>query len=120
MGVLDKFLDAIKLNDDYDDDGFLDDDLLDEEEDDDFLDDDFDEKPKKKFFDKFSKKKESDDNDDFDDVEEKTVKTVPKQASAPKQTSPARNSISSPKSLRLYSRFAPSVLCRDSICPVLS
>ena len=54
MGVLDKFLDAIKLNDDYDDDGFLDDDLLDEEEDDDFLDDDFDEKPKKKFFDKFS------------------------------------------------------------------
>ena len=23
MGVLDKFLDAIKLNDDYDDDGFL-------------------------------------------------------------------------------------------------
>lgn len=49
MGVLDKFLDAIKLNDDYDDDGFLDDDLLDEEEDDDFLDDDFDEKPKKKF-----------------------------------------------------------------------
>lgn len=57
MGVLDKFLDAIKLNDDYDDDGFLDDDLLDEEEDDDFLDDDFDEKPKKKFFDKFSKKK---------------------------------------------------------------
>ena len=45
MGVLDKFLDAIKLNDDYDDDdGFLDEDLLDEEDDgDDFLDDDFDE-----------------------------------------------------------------------------
>ena len=50
MGVLDKFLDAIKLNDDYDDDGFLDEDLLDEEDDgDDFLDDDFDDKPKKKF-----------------------------------------------------------------------
>lgn len=49
MGVLDKFLDAIKLNDDYDDDGFLDD-LLDEEEDDDFLDDDFDEKPKEEIF----------------------------------------------------------------------
>ena len=30
MGVLDKFLDAIKLNDDYDDDEFLDDDLLDD------------------------------------------------------------------------------------------
>ena len=93
MGVLDKFLDAIKLNDDYDDDGFLDDDLLDEEEDDDFLDDDFDEKPKKKFFDKFSKKKESDDNDDFDDVEEKAVKTAPKQASAPKQTASAPSKV---------------------------
>ena len=93
MGVLDKFLDAIKLNDDYDDDGFLDDDLLDEEEDDDFLDDDFDEKPKKKFFDKFSKKKESDDNDDYDDVEEKAVKTAPKQASAPKQTASAPSKV---------------------------
>ena len=50
MGVLDKFLDAIKLNDDYDDDGFLDDDLLDEEEDDDFLDDDFDRETKEEIF----------------------------------------------------------------------
>ena len=65
----------------------------DEEEDDDFLDDDFDEKPKKKFFDKFSKKKESDDNDDFDDVEEKAVKTAPKQASAPKQTASAPSKV---------------------------
>ena len=76
MGVLDKFLDAIKLNDDYDDDGFLDDDLLDEEDDEDFLDDDFNEKPKKKFFDKFSKKKEFDDNDDFDDAEEKQLRQL--------------------------------------------
>ena len=72
MGVLDKFLDAIKLNDDYDDDGFLDDDLLDEEDDEDFLDEDFDEKPKKKFFDKFSKKKEADEDDAFDEIEEKS------------------------------------------------
>ncbi len=61
MGVLDKFLDAIKLNDDYDDDELLDDSLLEDEDDydDDFLDedDDMEEKPKKKFFDKFSKKK---------------------------------------------------------------
>ena len=53
MGVLDKFLDAIKLNDDYDDDELLDDSLLEDEDDydDDFLDDDDDmeEKPKKKF-----------------------------------------------------------------------
>ncbi len=71
MSVLDKFLDAIKLNDDYDDE-FLDDNLLDDE-DDDFLDDedDLDEKPKKRFFDKFGKKKStSDDLDDYDLDEE--------------------------------------------------
>lgn len=66
MGVLDKFLDAIKLNDDYDDE-FLDDDLMDEDEDG-FLDDEMDEKPKKKFFEKFGKKKSAD--DDFDDFDE--------------------------------------------------
>ena len=32
MGVFDKFLDAIKLNDDYDDDDFLDDEFDDEAE----------------------------------------------------------------------------------------
>nr|WP_294678606.1 cell division protein SepF [uncultured Blautia sp.] len=71
MGVLDKFLDAIKLNDDYDDDELLDDSLLaeeDDEEEDDFLDDDMEEKPKKKFFEKFSKKKSEE--EDFDDLDE--------------------------------------------------
>ena len=70
MSVLDKFLDAIKLNDDFDDDEFLDEDLLDEEdEDDDFLDEE-DDRPKKKFFEKFTKKKSSDDDyDDFDEEE---------------------------------------------------
>ena len=50
MGVLDKLLDVVKLNDDYDDEDFLDDDILDDE--DDFLDDDDEEKPVKKFFQK--------------------------------------------------------------------
>lgn len=55
MGVLDKFLDAIKANDDYDDDEFLDDEF----------DDDFDdEKPKRRFF-----KKLEEDDDDLDDYE---------------------------------------------------
>ena len=36
MSVLDKLLDAVKLNDDYDEDDYLDDDLLDGD-DDDFL-----------------------------------------------------------------------------------
>ncbi|MGI6070608.1 MAG: cell division protein SepF [Blautia sp.] len=53
MGVLDKFLDAIKLNDDYDDDEFFDEDFEDDFEE--------DEKPRKKFFEKFKK------DDDFED-----------------------------------------------------
>lgn len=54
MSVLDKLLDAVKLNDDYDEDDYLDDDLLDSD-DDDFLDDDQEDKPVKKFFQKFLK-----------------------------------------------------------------
>ena len=68
MGVLDKFLDAIKLNDDYDDDEFLDEDL-DGADDDDFLDDEEEARSKKKFFEKFTKKKSSD--DEFDDMMKK-------------------------------------------------
>ena len=64
MSVLDKLLDAVKLNDEYDEDDYLDDDLLDSE-DDEFLDDDQEEKPVKKFFQKFSRK--ADDEDDLDD-----------------------------------------------------
>ena len=87
MGVLDKFLDAIKLNDDYDDDELLDDSILEEEDDyeDDFLDedDDMEEKTKKKFFEKFSKKK-NEEEDSFldDDPEEEPVKPVTAKASA--------------------------------------
>ena len=56
MGVFDKFLDIMKLNDDeYDDDDFYDDD---------FEDDDFDEKPHRSIF--GNKKSRSDDFDDFD------------------------------------------------------
>ena len=85
MGVLDKFLDAIKLNDDYDDDGFLDDDLLEGEDDEDFLDDDFEDKPKKKFFDKFTKKKDYSEDEDFDDFDEKPLKSESRQTSSLKQ-----------------------------------
>ena len=73
MGFFDRFLDAIRLNDDYDDDDFLD-----EEEDD--YDDDYDEdeddeefeeeKPRKRFFDRFSKKNKADDYDDYDDEDD--------------------------------------------------
>ncbi|MDO4650851.1 MAG: cell division protein SepF [Eubacteriales bacterium] len=87
MGVLDKFLDAIKVNDDEE---LLDDDLMDE--DDDFLDDDMEEKPKKKFFERFAKKQSDDEEgglDDFsfneeDDIDEEPVKAKPAFRSAPK------------------------------------
>lgn len=56
MGILDKFLNVMKLNDDeYDDDDFFDDDFEEEEE-----------KPKKNFFKK--EKKYDDEEDDFDDI----------------------------------------------------
>ena len=59
MSVFDKLLDTIKLNDDdYDEDGYLDEDLMDDDEEGDFFDDDpMDDKPKKKFFEKFGRKK---------------------------------------------------------------
>lgn len=88
MGVLDKFLDAIKLNDDYDDDELLDDSILEDEDDfdDDFLDeddDDMEEKPKKKFFEKFSKKKAEEEDDFLDDEpEEEPVKAPVAKSSA--------------------------------------
>lgn len=79
MGFLDKFLDAVKVNDEYDDDDFLDD-----------VDDGFeDEKPKKRFFQKL----DDDFDDEYDDLPPaKNHKKAEKQAAAskpakhPKQT----------------------------------
>ncbi|MDD3338203.1 MAG: cell division protein SepF [Lachnospiraceae bacterium] len=80
MGLLDKFLDAIKLNDDYDDDEeFFDDD---EELEDDFE----DEKPKRRFF-----KKSNDSFDDYDDDEpiRKTVVKETKPKAKPVKAKPS-------------------------------
>ena len=76
MGVLDKFLDAIKVNDDYDDDEFLDDEFDDEFD---------DEKPKRRFF-----KKLEEDDDDLDDYEPRSYKKAEKQ-SAPKASKPFKS-----------------------------
>lgn len=64
MGVFDKFLDIMKLNDDdYDDDEFY-------EDDDEFYEDDYDQKPHR--YSLFGKKNTKDDNfDDFDMEEDK-------------------------------------------------
>ena len=86
MGVLDKFLDAIKLNDDYDDDEFLDDEY-----------DDFDEdKPRTKFFEKFQK---SDSEDDiYDDPQPKnSVKTQKPSGKPAKPASSKITPMRSPK-----------------------
>ena len=118
MSVLDKLLDAVKLNDDYDEDDFLDDDILDES-DDDFLDDDEEEKPVKKFFQKFGKKKE-DDYDEYDELddeeeEEPVQKFSPKSASSVsrvtpvKQEKPIRTSSSKITPMRSSRRSSQSV-----------
>nr|WP_296157330.1 cell division protein SepF [uncultured Blautia sp.] len=102
MSVLDKLLDAVKLNDDYDDDEFLDEDLLDDEEDD-FLDDE--EKPVKKFFQKFGKKKDDEDFDDYDDVDDEPEQQTSK--SAAKSVASARISVKQDKPVRTSSKITP-------------
>lgn len=82
MDVLGKFLNAIKLNDNIDeDDDYLDDSLMDD--DDDFLDDEIEERPKKKFFEKFARKSD-DDMDDMDylDEDDDEEEEVPVKASS--------------------------------------
>ena len=103
MSVLDKLLDAVKLNDDYDEDDYLDDDLLDGD-DDDFLDEDREDKPVKKFFQKFSKKSEEDDS------ASKSI-SVPKTTF--KQDKPARTSskITPMRSSRKGSQAANMEVC---------
>lgn len=83
MGVLDKFLDAIKVNDDYDDDEFLDDEF----------DDDFDdEKPKRRFF-----KKLEEDDDDLDDYEPRR-RAVKQPAPKAAKTAKPQKTVKSPSS----------------------
>lgn len=80
MGVLDKFLDAIKLNDDYgDEEDYLNDDLDEDEEDDTFLDEDEESRPKKSFFQKFSMKR--DPEEDIPEEEEEAPGTGTSSAS---------------------------------------
>ena len=85
MGLLDKFLDAIKLNDDFDDeDEFYDEDDFDDE------DDYEEEKPKRRFF-----KKLDDDFDDEDDYEE--PKKASKKAEPSYKQSAAATAAKNPK-----------------------
>ena len=82
MNIWDKFLDAVKVNEEYDDDDFLDD-----------VDDDFeDEKPKKRFF----KKLDDDFDEEFDDLPPaKSYKNAEKQSAAAKAPKASRTTTSS-------------------------
>ena len=66
MSVLDKFLDAIRLNDDYEEEDADSDSFFDEE------DDDIEEKPKKRFF----RKLENEDEDEEEEPQAKSVHTA--------------------------------------------
>ena len=103
MSVLDRLLDAVKLNDNYDDDEFLDDDLMDET-DEDFLDDDQDGKPVKKFFQKFGKKKDDEEDLDDYDLEEEPEKTVPKYTG---RTASVKTTVKQEKPVRTSSKITP-------------
>ena len=91
MSFLDNFLDAVKVNDDYDDDEFLDE-----------ADDDFDdEKPKKRFF----KKLDDDYDDDLDD-DLPPVKNTKKEKKE-KKTSSAAKTPKQPKTQNSSSKVTP-------------
>ncbi len=84
MGVFDKFLNAIRINDDdYEDDEFYDEDDVEEEA-------PAAPKPRRKLFSRHSKNEKDDYLDDDDDFEEPAAR--PKQAAAPRQTSVPRQS----------------------------
>lgn len=94
MSFLDKFLDAVKVNDDYDDDEFLDE-----------ADDDFDdEKPKKRFFKKLDDDYDDDLDDDLPPVKNtKKEKKEKKTSSAAKTPKPPKTQNSSSKVTPMYS-----------------
>ncbi|MEE1113986.1 MAG: cell division protein SepF [Eubacterium sp.] len=83
MGLFDKFLDAVRLNDDYDED---EDEFFDED------DDDYEEEeqPKKRFFSKLSKARDEEEEEEDFPVRKSEPKQVqtPKYTAAPRQTKP--------------------------------
>ena len=110
MSFLDKFLDAVKVNDDYDDDDFLDE-----------ADDDFDdEKPKKRFF----KKLDDDYDDDLDDdlPPVKNTKKEKKTSSGTKTAKQPKTQNSSSKVTPMYSvkkkTSGPSAGSSNEVCVI--
>lgn len=92
MGVLDKFLNAMKLNDDYDEDDYLDDEI----------DEDFEEdrQPKKHFF-KKNDEYEDDFQDDFKIKEPRKPKTTTQKTSSPDRVKQVKPQPSVPTSSKV-------------------
>ena len=104
MGVLDKFLNAMKLNDDgFDDDEFLDDEVDDYEE----------SRPKKRFF------KKLDDDEEMDDFGYDNVEAVKQQPEKKQKTSRFQNRPSyQASSAAPVSAVKPSVSSTSKISPL--
>lgn len=83
MGVLDKFLNAIKLNDDFDEEDYEEE----FEDDEDYTEDEEELKPRKKFFDKF-KRRDPDDEEDEDLYDSEPTRRTQRTAAATAQTPP--------------------------------
>jgi cell division inhibitor SepF len=109
MGVLDKLLNVVKLNDEFDDEeDFLDDDLLDDEED--YLDDEEDIKPSTSFFKKFGKKKATEDDIDFlDDDDDDEDLAEPVKAKKEKKVKEVREEAPKPafRTMPSFTKTAP-------------
>lgn len=119
MSFLDKFLDVIKLNDDYDDDDEFLDDEEEDDQDDDLMDEDNGEdetrsKPRKRFFSRFS----SDEEDEDDQEEESAGRTSRKYRSSASRSAtdeaPARRAASARKSQKSPARESRSSSRRDT------
>lgn len=102
MGFFDKFLDAVRLNDDYDED---DDEFLDEDDGDDFDEAEDEDKPKHRFF---GRKKDEDRDEDYDDrPSQRSRASDESHYSAPRRAaSPAASQKVTP--MRRRSQNAPS------------
>ena len=107
MSVLDKFLDAIRLNDDFDDD----DEFFDEED----LEAMDEEKPKRRFF----KKLEDDFDDDNDVVEEEYIKPAKKETTkAAKQSKQTERQASSSKITPMRGRKQGNASSSMEVCVI--
>lgn len=104
MGVFDKLLNAIRINEDedYDDEEFYDDE--DEETD---ADADIEEKPKKSFFSRIKRKKDEDDYDDFDEEESEPAKPEKSFLVSEEPKQPVKRIEKKPAKVKTVSKVTP-------------